>query len=124
MFDTTAIKATLEQELIRVRTDLETIAIRNEETGDFEALPDTSEQSEADPNSEADGVETWNERRATVSSLETLYRNIERALLKLSDGSYGICEICQSQIEEARLAAIATARTCIAHKDDERTLPL
>jgi RNA polymerase-binding transcription factor DksA len=114
MPDTITIKSILEEELFKIREDLKSIATRNTETGDFEAIPDVLELSETDPNSEADAVETWNERRATVASLETLYR----------DGSYGLCEICGNNIEHERLAAIMTARTCITHKDEGRTLSL
>jgi RNA polymerase-binding transcription factor DksA len=46
------------------------------------------------------------------SLLDTL-REIEDALRKFDDGSYGSCESCGNQIAEARLEAMPAARLCI-----------
>jgi DnaK suppressor protein len=40
-------------------------------------------------------------------------RRIDTALLRLSDGSYGLCEDCGQRIPEARLEAEPTALRCI-----------
>jgi hypothetical protein len=56
MTDYTSIKQALQNELVQVTADLEAIALYNESTGDWEAAP-ADELEEADPNSEADGVE-------------------------------------------------------------------
>jgi len=40
--------------------------------------------------------------------------DVELALRKLDDGSYGVCEICGEPIGAARLSAIPWARLCIA----------
>jgi RNA polymerase-binding transcription factor DksA len=117
-------KTQLEAERIRLQTDLHTIATLDEATGDWVALPVTEELTEADENVEADGVESWNERRATVSQLETSYKNIVRALDKIAAGTYGMCEISGEPIEADRLAANPSARTCKLHRDNERELSL
>lgn len=39
-------------------------------------------------------------------------QDIERALLRIADGSYGICIDCESDIGYARLHAYATAKRC------------
>jgi RNA polymerase-binding transcription factor DksA len=44
-------------------------------------------------------------------------RDIDDALRKIEDGSYGTCEVCGRQIAPERLAAIPWARLCI---DDQR----
>jgi DnaK suppressor protein len=124
MLDTTTFKTTLESKLAAITSELSSIASHNPETDDWEALPVGTESSEPDENDEADVVEEWNERRATVSVLETDYRNITRALAKIADGTYGVCEISGEPIEQARLNANPAARTCIAHKEDEGTLSL
>ena len=46
------------------------------------------------------------------SLLETL-QEIEDALRKFDDGTYGTCESCGSPIGEARLEAMPAARFCI-----------
>lgn len=124
MLDTTHFKIKLEALLTTVSAELTTIAAHDPQSDDWEAVPESSGVGEADENAEADVVEAWNERRATVSVLETDYRNLTRALKKIADGTYGICEISGAPIETERLEANPAARTCIAHKEDEGTLSL
>ncbi|HEY0964491.1 MAG TPA: TraR/DksA C4-type zinc finger protein [Candidatus Paceibacterota bacterium] len=124
MIDTNAFAVQLQTELERVTTDLSAIASFNEVTGDWVAIPDPKELQETDENSEADAVEGWNERQATVAQLEMIYHNTKRALQKITDGTYGACEICGSTIEEDRISFLPTARTCKEHRDEERTLAL
>ena len=45
--------------------------------------------------------------------------DLEVALRKMDDGTYGTCEVCGKQIAPERLAAIPWARFCI---DDQRRL--
>ncbi len=117
-------KLRLEAGLIRIETELSQIAHHHNDTDDWEAVPDQAETGEADENIEADAVEEWNERRATVAALETEYRDIKRALAKLATGDYGRCEIGGEEIEEDRLTIKPTARTCKAHREEEGTLSL
>jgi RNA polymerase-binding transcription factor DksA len=44
-------------------------------------------------------------------------RDIDHALQKIEDGTYGTCEVCGKPIAPERLAAIPWARLCI---DDQR----
>ena len=44
---------------------------------------------------------------------------VQAALLRIEDGSYGVCEICGEPIGAERLSAIPWARLCI---DDQRKL--
>lgn len=124
MTSTTSIKDQLDTQLAQIISDLSSIAEQNSESGDWVAIPDTQDKSSADDNDEADGIEEWNERRATVAQLEITYRNIMRALQKITDGTYGVCEISGEAIEPERLAINPTARTCKAHMDEERTLSM
>jgi DnaK suppressor protein len=124
MIDTTSFRTKLDAERARIVSDLELIALYDEMTGEWSAIPDAEELKESDDNNEADGIEEWNERRATVSALEVTFRNINRALQKISDGTYGICEIGGELIEPERLEFLPTARTCTSHMGDERTLSL
>lgn len=124
MTDTTHFKEVLTNALTEVTAELETIARHEPETGDWIAVPDEEDPADADPNVEADNVEEWNTRRATVASLETRFRNLTRALAKIDSGTYGICEISGEPIEPERLAANPAARTCQAHMDEEASLPL
>jgi RNA polymerase-binding transcription factor DksA len=63
------------------------------------------------------GTETF-EREKDFSLLEQLEAEIEdldAALRKVDEGTYGICEICGKAIEPERLEAIPGTRTCIEH---------
>ncbi|MCI6988180.1 MAG: RNA polymerase-binding protein DksA [Campylobacter sp.] len=43
--------------------------------------------------------------------------NIQRALAKIQNGTYGICEMCEEEISPARLKANPSARLCITCKE-------
>lgn len=120
----TVYKTQLESDLQAVISELQIIAVENQETGDWEAVPVAEDLRSADENEEADAIEEWDTRRAIVSELETRYRNIRRALDKIATGTYGICEISGEAIEPERLAANPAARTTILNRDRERELPL
>ncbi len=47
-----------------------------------------------------------------LDDLETELRDVEHALHRLEDGSYGTCEICGGAISEARLEASPATRLC------------
>ena len=117
-------QARLEERLLTITAELNTIGYHDKQTDNWEAKPDTEELSEADNNNEADGVEEYNERRSTLAALEIEYRDIKRALRKIVDGTFGICEISKKPIEEARLQANPTARTESKYMNEEGQLPL
>ena len=66
------------------------------------------------------GTETF-EREKDFSLLEQLEAELEdldRALRKLDEGTYGICEACGTEIPAERLEALPGARFCV--KDQAR----
>lgn len=117
-------KLKLEQELSLVVSELESIAVQDKISGDWIAIPDPEDLGNADLNVEADAVEEWNHRRGLMVQLETRYRNIKRALDKIEEGKYGLCEISGDPIEEERLLANPAARTNMANIDREKELTL
>lgn len=111
--------------LVELETELSTIGIHSPENpNDWIAKPEGVAIQESDSNVSADRVEEWEERRSTVATLETRYNNLKRALKKIEDGTYGICEICGDEIEEDRLNANPAARTNKAHIEEETNLPM
>jgi len=55
-----------------------------------------------------------------LKSRNTSFRKkIHRALQKIEDGSYGVCEECEQKITQARLVARPTALLCIQCKESE-----
>ena len=58
------------------------------------------------------------ERLAQTSAAKALWtklQDVERALAKLDEGSYGRCDVCGEPIDEERLDAIPWASRCVAH---------
>jgi DnaK suppressor protein len=55
------------------------------------------------------------ENKVLASQLRGELDEVERALAKLDDGTYGKCETCGEPISEARLEAKPAARFCINH---------
>jgi DnaK suppressor protein len=55
------------------------------------------------------------ENKVLAGQLRNELDEVERALAKLDDGTYGACEICGRQISEARLEAMPATRFCITH---------
>lgn len=114
----------LETELSQITEQLKTIARYEPETGDWIPVITDTEVNSADANVIADATEDWDTSSALLVQLETRYRNLVRALQKLTDGTYGVCEISGEPIEPERLAANPAARTTIANRDRESELPL
>jgi RNA polymerase-binding transcription factor DksA len=42
--------------------------------------------------------------------------DIEHALRRLEDGSYGVCDVCGEPIGDDRLEAVPAARVCVRHQ--------
>ncbi|CAM8642385.1 DksA DnaK suppressor protein [Acidimicrobiia bacterium] len=55
------------------------------------------------------------EQRSLTAELRELLDDVERALARLDDGTYGTCEICSGEIGDERLAEVPATRFCIEH---------
>jgi DnaK suppressor protein len=56
-------------------------------------------------------------------SLEITLGHTERALAKISDGTYGLCDVCGEQIPRARLRALPDRSLCVACAATARRTP-
>ncbi|MCC5951335.1 MAG: TraR/DksA C4-type zinc finger protein [Acidimicrobiia bacterium] len=66
------------------------------------------------------GTETY-EREVELSlahEIEDELREVDRALSRLADGHFGLCEACGAAIDPARLEALPATRWCVAHAAD------
>jgi RNA polymerase-binding transcription factor DksA len=102
------------------RTRLEGL-IRERETetgiGSESETDSISELSSSDQHQGELGTETF-EREKDFSLLEQLEAEIsdlDAALRKIDEGTYGRCEICSKQIDPERLEAMPGTRTCREH---------
>jgi RNA polymerase-binding transcription factor DksA len=76
-----------------------------------------SELSSLDQHQGDIGTETF-EREKDFSLLEQLEAEVgdlDAALRKIDEGTYGTCEICGREIEPERLEAMPGTRTCFEH---------
>src|SRR5436305_12988776 len=81
----------------------------NESVGELSAI----DQHQADV-----GTETF-EREKDLSILEQIdaeLADVEHALKRLDDGTYGTCEVDGKPIPEERLEALPATRFCLAHQ--------
>ncbi|PIR85749.1 hypothetical protein COU14_02745 [Candidatus Kaiserbacteria bacterium CG10_big_fil_rev_8_21_14_0_10_44_10] len=117
--ETEKFKVLLEEELDKLNTEMKELGVKNPEVkGDWVERANDLDTTNADLNEVADRTEEYDERRATLATLEGRYNNLRRALKKIAEGKYGICEVSGEPIEEDRLEANPAARTCKAHMDE------
>ena len=93
-------------------------------TFDDEHLTDESESDSVGEISSYDqhqadmGTETF-EREKDLSILEQVeaeLADVEFAIRRLDEGTYGTCEVCGRPIPEERLEALPAARLCLEHQ--------
>ena len=75
------------------------------------------DQTEEDETVQADQTEEIEVNAATLAVIEARHNDVIDALGKIENGTFGVCEICGSEIEDDRLGANAAARTCKAHME-------
>ena len=109
-------KKKLEAEETLLEKELEKVGRRNPDNlSDWEATPADKDISQADENIAADNVESYEDNMAIVDTLETRYRDVKSALEKISRGAYGLCQVCNEEIDAGRLEANPSADTCRKH---------
>jgi DnaK suppressor protein len=110
-------KQKLQEELQTVEQELNELGWKNKETGEWEASDGNLETMAPtqDSNEFADQLEEYGERQGETSTLVARRKDVKDALAKITDGTYGTCEVGGEQIEEDRLEANPAARTCKAH---------
>lgn len=114
--DTQHFKEKLEEELNILTEELQKIArINPSNPKDWEPIPAKMDTLETDKNEVADRIEAFEKNTALVKELEIRFNNVKRALKKIEEGKYGICEDTGEQIPLARLEANPSARTCAEH---------
>jgi DnaK suppressor protein len=116
--DTEHFKKRLEAEMQSLESELEKVGRRNPDNpSDWEAVPNSSESDSADENITADNIEDFEDNKAIVNTLEARYNDVKSGLDKIKHGVYGLCQVCNKEIESDRLEANPAARTCKEHMD-------
>jgi DnaK suppressor protein len=106
-------KKKLEEEKTKLETDLKEVGHKNNAVpGDWEAVStDNDESIKADKNEVADKIEEYEANTALVNQFETRLTEVNEALARMKDGTYGICRVSGKHIEIERLEANPAATT-------------
>jgi DnaK suppressor protein len=106
------------------------LAERNDLKGQFDELEQsTFSQNQSELSGEAGfdeefadaGTATFERERdlSLVNNVRDLMERIDKALAKIAEGTYGLCDRCGNPIEKARLKALPYANLCIKDKQAE-----
>jgi RNA polymerase-binding transcription factor DksA len=109
--DTDAARSRLDEERARLQDlregfdDLETES-EDASLGELSSM----DQHQADV-----GTETFNRERdlSILENVEAELADVEHAIRRLDEGTYGTCEACGKPIDDARLEALPAARFCV-----------
>jgi DnaK suppressor protein len=95
------------ERLTRVRSELESAGENERES--------TSELSSMDQHQADVGTELFDRERdlGILEAVEGELTEVERALVRIDEGTYGVCEACGKQIGDDRLEAQPYARLCV-----------
>lgn len=114
--NTNHFKELLKKELSVLEGELKTVGRKNPDNPlDWEATEKNNGADSADELEVAGSMEEYETNRAILNQLEIRLNNVKKALSKIEDGTYGICEVCGNEIELDRLEANPPSTTCKLH---------
>jgi len=120
------LKTALEKERDLLTKELETIATPDPNLpGDWDIKHEEWEETEITSEEELESGVNVNEidedmkNKALSDHLELRLKEINNALKRVEDGTYGICQVCQKEIPLERLKANPAASTDIEHSPKE-----
>jgi DnaK suppressor protein len=111
----------LRQRLVAERRDLKEQFDELEESSFGANQSDLSGEMGFDEEYADAGTATFERERdlSLVNNLRDLMDRIDKALAKINDGTYGLCDRCGKPIEKLRLKALPYANLCIKDKQAE-----
>ena len=95
--------------LLKLREELESIAEISDEAATVVEL----DQTKVGRLSRMDAMQAQAMAKASGHRREAMLRNIEAALWRIDDGSYGLCRDCDKPINPKRLEFDPTALRCV-----------
>ena len=99
----------MKQKLVAMREELERIA----DAGDDPAAVVQLDQTKVGRLSRMDALQAQAMAKASGQRRATQLREIDAALRRIDEGSYGECQRCEEKINPRRLEADPTVRLCI-----------
>jgi RNA polymerase-binding transcription factor DksA len=101
------------ERLVGVRSTFDDEGLTEQSENDSVGELSSYDQHQADM-----GTETF-EREKDLSILEQVeaeLADVEHALRRLDEGTYGTCEVCGKEIPDERLEAMPATRLCLEHQ--------
>ncbi|MGC1207542.1 MAG: TraR/DksA C4-type zinc finger protein [Ornithinimicrobium sp.] len=80
----------------------------------FDASRDSNADDEHDPEGQTIAFERA-QLAALTKQVQAHLVEIDAALARVADGTYGVCDVCGEPINPLRMEARTTARTCVEH---------
>lgn len=109
-------KDMLEEELHTIENELKTVGRKDSAShSTWTAVEPEVSRDRADETEVADNIEQFENNTAILTQLEKQLGEVKDALQKIDQGTFGICEVSGEKIEEDRLMANPSARTCKMH---------
>ncbi len=108
------IKEKLEKEKQQLVKSLGDVATKDPKTkGTFDAKFSNFGDPIFDNTAEAAEVSLYDSNLSVESNLELKLKDVNEALDRIKEGSFGKCEKCAKDMDKARLEASPTAKLCI-----------
>ena len=111
----------LRERLVEERKDLQAQYDELEESSFAANQSDLTGEMGFDEEYADAGTATFERERdlSLVNNLRDLIERIDKALVKIDEGTYGLCDRCGKPIEKARLKALPYANLCLKDKQAE-----
>ena len=116
--------AELKGRLLEERKDLQAQYDELEESTFSSDQSDLSGEAGFDEEYADAGTATFERERdlSLVNNLRDLMERIDKALGKIDEGTYGLCDRCGKPIEKARIKALPYANLCLKDKQAEERI--
>ena len=111
----------LKERLVQERADLQAQYDEIEETTFSSNQSDLTGEMGFDEEYADAGTATFERERdlSLVNNLRDLMERIDKALARIDEGTYGLCDRCGRPIEKARLKALPYVNLCLQDKQAE-----
>ena len=107
------LKKKLEEDKESLQGTLQRFAKENDKLkGDWKTVYPDFNPNESGLEEEADEVEEYSTLLKVEHALEIKLKNINRALGKMKEGNYGLCEKCGEEIPYEKLSLVPETKIC------------
>lgn len=89
-------------------------ALQDAVSGHWETHTDPNDNKELEKDMLSDKFEEESTNEGVLDTLEERLKEVNDALVKIENGTYGVCTKCGKQIEEEKLLANPAATTCMS----------